>query len=360
MFQPHGSTFSTQVTVEIPYDALVIQSGDKACMIKAASTTATVWTEYCEGLTFANGKMTTTLSSFSVITIGVTDLTAPTISSLSASSIPRSGTRLRLSFAVDEVCSVYYVVLQGGSATPTSTQVVAGLAADGTSVRQTDPRVPPLVKASGVLNYDSSSAAKLIFTLKGLASGTSYDIHLVAKDLANHEGTVNSISLDTADDVAPVITLFEGHGFKRYKRGAHIDLTYATAYDVYDGDLSSSLHFTGGLSTESDVSSVKISVKDAAGNVAVAYGACNCLACYPKRSISVDASNRQNLMYTVDSKDTAHVKAGHTVIEQEDDRVLVVNSKLTGAYLERYQRDDKRNDCYCKCRTTTGLPAQAG
>ncbi|KAK3234893.1 hypothetical protein CYMTET_54875, partial [Cymbomonas tetramitiformis] len=171
-------------------------------------------------------------------------------------------------------------------------------------------------------------------------------------------GAVSTVSVDTADDVAPIITLFEGHGFKRYKRGADIDLTYASAYDAYDGDLSSSLRFSGALSSSRDVSSVKISVKDTAGNAAVAYAVCNCLTCYPKKSISGDVSDRQNMMYTVESKDQAHAEPGYSTTELEDGRLLVVNSKLAGEYLKKYQKSDRQDDCYCKCKVATGLPVE--
>ncbi|KAK3246644.1 hypothetical protein CYMTET_43824 [Cymbomonas tetramitiformis] len=166
VLQPHGTAFSSPVTINIPYTASMIQSNDKACMIKAESTTSSEWVEYCDGLTFNDGVMTTTLSSFSVVSILVTDLTAPTLSSVSVNSLRRRGTALQVYASADEVCSIYYVILTSGSAPPSPAQVVAGQAADDTTSAQTDPRVPPLVRSSGVLNYDSSSTANLGFTLK--------------------------------------------------------------------------------------------------------------------------------------------------------------------------------------------------
>ncbi|KAK3237220.1 hypothetical protein CYMTET_52691 [Cymbomonas tetramitiformis] len=246
----------------------------------APTPDATQWTEYCDGLTFNNGVMTTTISSFSVITIGVTDLTAPTISSVSVVKLRNRGNALRLSFKVDEECPVYYVVLVGGSATPTATQVVSGQAADGTTVQQVDPRVAPIVHQSGVLSYDSDDSSILQFTIKGLASETTYDIHVVGQDAQGNLGTTLMVQQDTADVTPPKISIFYDAGHKYYKRGSPIAQDFFTAFDAYDGDLTEKVSVVGTLSTQEDISSVKLRVSDSSGNTAVTYVTCNCATCY--------------------------------------------------------------------------------
>lgn len=354
-FQPHGQTFTAPVTIEIPYAASQIQSGDKACMLKAASAASTTWTEYCDGLTFANGKMTTTISSFSIITIGVTDLTAPTLGPVVLSSFPRRGTALEVALTADEVCSVYYVVLEGGSPAPSVAQVMAGTAADDTGVMQTDPRVASLVKGAGVLNYDSDTSASLPFTIQDLEDGRTYDLYVVGQDAAGNTGGSTVLrTQDTADTLAPEITFFEGHAFKKYKRGAAISRNYVTAYDAYDGDVSSSIIYTGEIDMTKDVSSVKITARDAAGNSAISYATCNCLTCYAKGSPVDSLDNVQSLMHIDDSTEHSPAGPGYTEMEQEDGRVVVVNSRKAGAALKQYQTRQQHDSCYCKCKQSNG------
>ncbi|KAK3287561.1 hypothetical protein CYMTET_4939 [Cymbomonas tetramitiformis] len=354
-FQPHGQTFTIPVTIEIPYVASQIQSGDKACMLKAASATSTTWTEYCDGVSFANGIMTTTISSFSIITIGVTDLTAPTLGPVVLSSFPRRGTALEVALTADEVCSVYYVVLEGGSTAPSSTQVIAGTAADDTGVMQTDPRAAPLVKGAGVLNYDSDTSASLTFTIHDLEDGRTYDVYAVGQDAAGNAGGSPVLrTKDTADTLAPVITLFEGHAYKKYKRGAAIGADYVTAYDAYDGDLSSSIIYTGDLDMTKDVSSVKITARDAAGNSAISYATCNCLTCYPKGTAAGSLDNVQSLMHIDDTTEHSPAGPGYIEMEQEDGRVVVVNSREADVALKQYQKRQQHDSCYCKCKQSNG------
>ncbi|KAK3237217.1 hypothetical protein CYMTET_52688 [Cymbomonas tetramitiformis] len=42
-FTPHGLTFTTPVTIEIPYVASAIQSNDRACMLKAVGGSVAAW-----------------------------------------------------------------------------------------------------------------------------------------------------------------------------------------------------------------------------------------------------------------------------------------------------------------------------
>lgn len=352
-FTPHGLTFTTPVTIEIPYKASAIQSNDKACMLKAPNPDATQWTEYCDGLTFNNGVMTTAISSFSVISIGVTDLTAPTISSVSVVKLRNRGDALRLSFKVDEECPVHYVVLVGGSATPTATQVVSGQAADGTTVQQVDPRIAPVVHQSGVLSYDSDDSSILQFTIKGLVSESTYDIHVVGQDAQGNLGTTLMLQQDTADVTPPEISIFEDAGHKYYKRGSPIAQDFFTAFDSYDGDLTEKVLVVGTLSTQEDISSVKLRVSDSSGNTAVTYVTCNCATCYKgQQTASASILERGNLI--TDKEESVKDKRHHN-IELEDGRVMRVNSKLAGEELKKYQKMEKTGKCHCKCKKTNGL-----
>ncbi|KAK3262084.1 hypothetical protein CYMTET_29042 [Cymbomonas tetramitiformis] len=271
-----------------------------------------------------------------------------------ANSVGR-GSVLKASFAADEVCSVYFVVMTSGAATPSALQVLAGQAADGTDKWQHDPRVETLVKDSGHFDYDSGSSAQLTFVIKGLESGTAYDLHLVPQDATGNQGDMTSMTKDTADDVPPIISLFQGASFWKYKKGSDISLEYISAYDEYDGDMSAAVKITGELTTHKDMSSVMIRVSDKSGNTATAYAMCNCLTCYGKAKKGPAASSiaeQNDLMYIVDKTSHTASGKGHQDMEQDDGRVVVVNSEKAGAALKAYQRSERQGNCYCKCKET--------
>ncbi|KAK3246646.1 hypothetical protein CYMTET_43826 [Cymbomonas tetramitiformis] len=164
--------------------------------------------------------------------------------------------------------------------------------------------------------------------------------------------SVTHTAQDTSDTVPPIITLFEGRGYQKYKKGTSVPAEFYTVYDQYDGDVSESAQITGGLNLHDDVSSVKIYCKDAAGNSAIAYATCNCITCYAEDVTALKPEQQKDMLYMtrVDDDQQADTRRGYTSMEQEDGRVVMVNSRKAGIALKKYQALSKHNQCYCKCK----------
>ena len=104
------------------------------------------------------------------------DNIAPTLSSVSASSVTSSGATLN--FTSNESGNYYYLVYPATQAAPTAATVVA----QGTA------------SAKGT---SSATAAAMTASITGLVAGTSYKAYLVAKDSMGNSSTVSTVDINT-------------------------------------------------------------------------------------------------------------------------------------------------------------------
>lgn len=96
---------------------------------------------------------------------------------------------------IDEVGKTYYVLLPGGSAAPTVTQLKAGQDANG---------IPAL--QSGFLNITNPSQA-YVKNFAGLSLSTSYSVFSISEDpYSNIQSTVNKVDVTTSSVATPIIT----------------------------------------------------------------------------------------------------------------------------------------------------------
>ncbi|MDN4165376.1 lamin tail domain-containing protein [Cytophagales bacterium LB-30] len=104
------------------------------------------------------------------------DLTAPEFATGSPAISNVTTNSATLSATIDEIGTVYYVLLADGATAPTAAQVVAGTdASDAT------------VSAAGSLSVSAANEAVTV-SLSGLSAATSYDVYVVAAD---NETTAN-------------------------------------------------------------------------------------------------------------------------------------------------------------------------
>ncbi|MCV6636441.1 Calx-beta domain-containing protein [Candidatus Albibeggiatoa sp. nov. NOAA] len=120
-----------------------------------------------------------------------TDTTAPTITTTNISGI--GATFFDLEFGLDELGTVYYVVVTDGSGKPTESQIAAGQNSSGSAAI-----------ASGTVSITDTSES-VTETITGLSSETSYDIYFYAEDAIPNKTDIGDDGLTTiADTVAPV------------------------------------------------------------------------------------------------------------------------------------------------------------
>jgi len=123
------------------------------------------------------------------------DTTAPVFVNSTPEIINIASTEFTLSVSMDEPGTVYYVVLDGSSASPSITQVMAGKDAAGDAV-----------SLSGTIGI--TTANDLFSTVvSSLTADTDYDVHIVAKDNADPANIQNStIILSTKTLETPAVT----------------------------------------------------------------------------------------------------------------------------------------------------------
>ncbi|WDF62647.1 T9SS-dependent choice-of-anchor J family protein [Flavobacterium sp. KACC 22763] len=123
------------------------------------------------------------------------DIYAPT----NVSGYPKVASILGDSFnfinKIDEVGKTYYVLLPGGSAEPTITQIKAGQDSNGTPALQ-----------SGIFDV-TSSAQEYIKSFTGLPLSTAYSVFSISEDIAgNIQASVNKVDVTTLSVMPPAIS----------------------------------------------------------------------------------------------------------------------------------------------------------
>ncbi|MDD7884414.1 YDG domain-containing protein [Flavivirga sp. 57AJ16] len=122
------------------------------------------------------------------------DTTPPTFQNSSPSSSSILQTSFTLETDIDEVGTIYYVVVPDGATAPTATEVKAGTGSGGASAVTSGNTT---VNSGGFINN---------FSVTGLTAGTVYNVYVVAQD---DEGTPNLQTSATQIDVTtlpPAIT----------------------------------------------------------------------------------------------------------------------------------------------------------
>jgi len=138
--------------------------------------------------------------SFAMDNIDIKEAVADTTAPVTAIGYPTTSNIFGQSFdfsnKLDEAGKTYFVLLPSGSATPSASQVKAGLDANGTAALQ-----------SGFLDITDPSQV-YVKNFTGLTLNTSYSVFSISEDSHNNiQSIVNQIDVTTSSVVAPIITV---------------------------------------------------------------------------------------------------------------------------------------------------------
>ena len=163
------------------------------------SGSATVTVSISDNGGTANGGVDTSANQTFTITING-DLTPPIFENTTpiVSSVTQTG--FTLSTDIDEAGTIYYIIVPGGSTSPTSTQVKNASAPSGVTLIASGNQAVN----SGGFTHD--------FSISGLTQGTPYDVYVVAQDdeaTPNLQNSPEKIGVLTASSIAPSITFVD-------------------------------------------------------------------------------------------------------------------------------------------------------
>ena len=134
--------------------------------------------------------------SFAIDNIDIrSDVTAP----ISEAGYPKADNILSQSFdfsnKLDEPGKTYYVLLSSGSATPSSTQIKAGLDSNGAAALQ-----------SGILDITDESQV-YVKSFTGLSLNTAYSVFSISEDThGNIQSVVNKVDVTTSNVIVPSLS----------------------------------------------------------------------------------------------------------------------------------------------------------
>ena len=163
------------------------------------------------------------------------DMTSPSFENSTPSSSNITTTSFTLSTDIDEAGMIYYVVIADEATAPTSSEVKAGTASGG-GVAVTSGNAA--VTSGGFTND---------FSVVGLASGTAYDVYVVAED---DESTPNLMGSPTKIDVTLLTSIT--YDFEDMANNATSFTTSATTFNFTGFMIGQSISGLGSDSPPSD------------------------------------------------------------------------------------------------------------
>jgi len=183
-------------------------------------------------------------------------------------STPVASNQLETSFdltvELNERGQFFYVVVNNGATAPNVSEVKAGTASGGSAA---------VVAGTGTVISNTA----VVETVSGLTASSSYDIYIVAEDIANNQSTLESIiNVSTTANVAPSIT---GQSTPDSEKTSNIivdmsevvTVTDATGFSVSIGGLAASINGITGSGTNQLTLTIAETITKNSGAILLSY-----------------------------------------------------------------------------------------